>query len=190
MQWALVQVWAECPLTCNTKAACGGAMGVLCETGDYAQSCDPLLVMGTEEEKMHFCPGSFGAQTLKALPQSTMQFSPRELILWVLGAKLKVFQHSAIFREVCYTNRWPAEKYSVFRSLRAQQGRPWPWSFLSVVLVSNVNKALPWWFITSHQAQHLATDWQAPENPLSVAVLWVGGEVCILALWLETSKKV
>lgn len=63
----MVQVWSEFPLT-STKAACDSGVEVLFESGDFAQSCDPLLVMGTKEEKKHFCPGSFGAQTPKALP--------------------------------------------------------------------------------------------------------------------------
>lgn len=48
--------------------------GVLSETADWEQSCDALPVVGTEEEK------KLKVLTPKTLPQSTVHFSPKELI--------------------------------------------------------------------------------------------------------------
>lgn len=48
---------AECPLTCNTKAAVGVSWGYRSENWcslrwrNFAKSYDPLLIMGIEEEK-------------------------------------------------------------------------------------------------------------------------------------------
>lgn len=53
--------------------------GVLSETDDLEESCDALQVVGTEEEK------KLKVLTPKAFPQSTVHFSPKELIFLSLG---------------------------------------------------------------------------------------------------------
>lgn len=52
---------------------------MLSETADWEQSCDALPVVGTEEEK------KLKVLTPKTLPQSTVHFSPKELIFFSLG---------------------------------------------------------------------------------------------------------
>lgn len=47
---------------------------MLSETDDLEESCDALQVVGTEEEK------KLKVLTPKAFPQSTVHFSPKELI--------------------------------------------------------------------------------------------------------------
>lgn len=48
--------------------------GVFSETDDVEESCEALQVVGTEEEK------KLKVLTPKTLPQSTVHFSPKELI--------------------------------------------------------------------------------------------------------------
>lgn len=66
--------------------------GVLSEAGDFGQSSDPFLVMGTEEEKKHLSPEARSQSANFKGP--SIEKTPRELILGVLGAKLNIFQHS------------------------------------------------------------------------------------------------